>query len=116
MMNVHDLAKACGFTYFNGESLEGNSVAGAYCCDLLSWVIGRACDGDALVTVMSNPNVIAVAVMADLPCVILSEGVTPDDKALEKAKDNGVIVLSSPWTTYETAIKVNAVLKEAEDS
>ncbi len=115
MMNVHNLAAACGFTYFNGDSLEGNTVGGAYCCDLLSWVIGRACDGDALVTVMSNPNVIAVAVMADLPCVILSEGVKPDDKALEKAKENEVIVLSSPWTTYETAVKINAVLKAAGD-
>ncbi len=115
MMNVHDLAAACRFTYLNGESLQGNAVGGAYCCDLLSWVIGRAGDGDALVTVMSNPNVIAVAVMADLPCVILSEGVRLDDKALEKAKENDVIVLSSLKTTYETAIMIHAVLAESED-
>ena len=115
MMNVHDLAAACGFTYFNGESLQGDAVGGAYCCDLLSWVIGRAGDGDALVTVMSNPNVIAVAVMADLPCVILSEGVKPDDKALEKAKENDVIVLSSSRSTYETAVMIHAVLKKSGD-
>lgn len=111
-MNVHDLALACGFTYFNGEDLEGALVHGAYCCDLLSWVIGRAEETDALVTVMSNPNVVAVAVMAELPCVVFSEGVRPDEKALLKAKENDVILLSSQKTSYETAIEIfNAINK-----
>ena len=112
MMNVHELATACGFTYFNGESLEASSVEGAYCCDLLSWVIGRAVDTDALVTVMSNPNVIAVAVMAELPCVIFSEDVRPDEKALLKAQENDVILLSSKKTSYETAVAIYNALKQ----
>lgn len=105
-MNVHELAKACGFDYFNGEDLPARAVGGAYCCDLLSWVIGRAEEEDALVTVMSNPNVMAVAVMADLPCVVLAEGVRPDPAALEKAVQNDIIVLSSKETTYQTAVKI----------
>ncbi len=111
-MNVHELAAACGFKYYCGQDAEARTVGGAYCCDLLSWVIGRAEDDDALLTVMSNPNVIAVAVMADLPCVILTEGVKPDEKALEKAIDNDVIVLSSELTTYETAVMIHKVLEE----
>lgn len=109
-MNVHELAKSCGFTYLCGENAEARTVEGAYCCDLLSWVIGRAAEKDALVTVMSNPNVIAVAVMADLPCVILSEGVRLDENALSKARDNDVIVLSSSETTYKTALIIHQVL------
>lgn len=111
-MNVHELALACGFTYFNGKELEAALVKGAYCCDLLSWVIGRAEDTDALVTVMSNPNVIAVAVMAELPCVIFSEGVRPDEKALLKAQENDVILLSSQKTSYETAVAIYNALKK----
>lgn len=109
-MNVHELAAACGFTYYTGQNAEARPVSGAYCCDLLSWVIGRAGAEDALVTVMSNANVIAVAVMADLPCVILSEGVRLDEKALEKAAENDIIVLSSADTTYATALKIHAAL------
>lgn len=109
-MNVHELAASCGFTYLSGQELEARNVCGAYCCDLLSWVIGRAKEEDALVTVMSNPNVIAVAVMADLPCVILTEGVRPDGKVLEKAAENDVIVLSSEKTTYETAVLIKNAL------
>ncbi len=111
-MNVHELAAACGFTYYNGKEVEARSVSGAYCCDLLSWVIGRAGSEDALVTVMSNMNVMAVAVMADLPCVILSEGVRPDENALKKATDNDIIVLSSAETTYNTALKINQALQK----
>ncbi|MBQ7971561.1 MAG: AraC family transcriptional regulator [Clostridia bacterium] len=110
-MNVHELASACGFTYFYGEEIEGALVKGAYCCDLLSWVIGRAEETDALVTVMSNPNVIAVAVMAELPCVVFSEGVRPDERALLKAQENNVILLSSPKTSYETAVAIYNSLK-----
>lgn len=111
-MNVHELAAACGFTYFSGKEAEARPVRGAYCCDLLSWVIGRAEEEDALVTVMSNPNVMAVAVMADLPCVILSEGVKPDKNALEKAVENNIIVLSSQETTYQTAVLIHKKLQE----
>lgn len=111
-MNVHELAAACGFTYYTGENLEARTVGGAYCCDLLSWVIGRAGEEDALVTVMSNANVMAVAVMADLPCVILSEGVRPDDNALAKAKQNDIIVLSSQDTTYHTALNISKALSK----
>lgn len=111
-MNVHELAAACGFTYYSGKDAEARNVGGAYCCDLLSWVIGRAGDEDALVTVMSNPNVMAVAVMADLPCVILAEGVRPDETALTKAMENDIIVLSSQDTTYQTAVKIYQVLNQ----
>ena len=110
-MKVHELAKACGFIYYCGQDVEDREVGGAYCCDLLSWVISRAEGDDALVTVMSNPNVMAVAVMADLPCVILSEGVRPDETALAKAIDNDIIVLSSKDTTYQTAVRIHEVLK-----
>ncbi len=110
-MTVHELAAACGFEYYNGKDLDAREVGGAYCCDLLSWVIGRAEEDAALVTVMSNPNVMAVAVMADLPCVILSEGVRPDTLALEKAVQNEIIVLSSQEPTYETALKIHQAIE-----
>ena len=110
-MNVHELADKCGFTYLCGKECTARAVNGAYCCDLLSWVIGRAKDDDALITVMSNANVIAVAVMADLPCVVLSEGVRLDEKALEKAIENDVIVFSSEKTSYETAILIHNAMK-----
>lgn len=99
-MTIKELSEKTGFSIVNGN--DETNVTGAYACDLLSWVIGRAEEGNALVTVMTNINVIAVAVMADLSCVILTEDVKLDDNALVKAQQNDVAVLSSPYTTYET--------------
>ncbi len=110
-MKIADFTRACGFEYVVEPQNTDREIKGAYCCDLLSWVIGRAEDSDALVTVMANQNVIAVAVMADLPCVILSEGVRMDSKILEKARENDVAVLSSQLSTYETALLIGKVLE-----
>ena len=50
-------------------------ISGVYIGDLLSWVMGRANSGDAWLTIMSNMNIIAVASLADVACIILAEGV-----------------------------------------
>ena len=52
---------------------SGRQVTGGYCGDLLSWVMGRAKEGDAWITVMGNLNAVAVAVLADAACMILSD-------------------------------------------
>lgn len=112
-MKVSELCKAAGFTPVT-EDAEDREVGGVYACDLLSWVIGRAAENAALVTVMTNVNVIAVAVMADLSCVVLSEGVRLDNAALLKAQQNGVAVLSSDKPTFETCVELNRILNCAD--
>lgn len=100
-MTVKEMCERVNLSFITGEQLSEREVSGVYACDLLSWVIGRAEENSALVTVMTNVNVVAVAAMADLSCVILSEGVQPDENALAKAKDNDIILLSSDKTTFE---------------
>ncbi len=108
-MNVQQLVSECSLTPVHIADASAQ-VSGAYACDLLSWVIGRAEGGAALVTVMTNVNVIAVAVMADLPCVIICEGAALDEVALQRAKDQGISVLSSDKPTYETCLALGKVL------
>ena len=108
-MTVKELCEKCSFEPVYLAEEERN-VSGVYACDLLSWVIGRADEDAALVTVMTNVNVIAVAAMADLSCVVLSEGVKLDANALDKAKQNGIPVLSSDKTTYETCVILSKAL------
>lgn len=109
-MTVKELSDATGFLPVVMGDNADTQVSGVYACDLLSWVIGRAEENSALVTVMTNVNVIAVAAMADLSCVILTEGVKLDANALEKAEQNGIPVLVSDKTTYETCTILSKVL------
>ena len=79
-------------------------IHGVYIGDLLSWVMGRAKADDAWITIMSNINIVAVASLADVACIILAEGVNLDMSVIETARAKGVNVLSTQMPAYETAI------------
>ena len=85
-------------------------VTGAYVGDLLSWVMGRAPADSAWVTIMSNLNVVAVASLADVACVILSEDVSPDEDALKKAENEGINLLSVKESSYEVCALLSKLL------
>ena len=85
-------------------------VVGAYVGDLLSWVMGRAPADCAWVTIMSNLNVVAVASLADVACVILSEDVELDGDALKKAENEGINILSVAAGSYETCATLSKLL------
>ena len=71
--------------------------------------MGRAKADDAWVTVMGNVNSIAVAVLSDVSCIVLSENMQLDAEALERAGTQGVCVLASELPTYETTRKISAL-------
>ncbi len=85
-------------------------VDGAYCGDLLSWVMGRAACDNAWITIMTNINVIAVASLSDVSCVILAEGVTLDEDALKAARDKQINVLSTEKSSYEAAVLLGKLI------
>ena len=87
------------------------SVTGGYCGDLLSWVMGKAPADGAWMTIMSNVNVAAVAALTDAACVILTEGVSPDEPLLTRAKTQGINLLSTGLSTYECALHLGSLLK-----
>ena len=104
-MTVKELCASCGFSEICMPEPE-REVSGAYMGDLLSWVMGRADFDNAWITIMSNINVIAVASLSDVSCVILAEGVNLEDEIKEKAVEKGINVLSSPLPSFETAEKL----------
>ncbi len=85
-------------------------IAGAYAGDLLSWVMGRAAADNAWVTIMSNVNVIAVASLADVSCVILCEGVTLPEDVRQTAEQKEINVLSTELPSYETAVLLSQLI------
>ncbi len=85
-------------------------VTGVYIGDLLSWVMGRATSGDAWITIMSNRNIAAVATLADTACVILAEGVQPDEGVAELAEQKGINLLLSSVSAYDTALRLRDAL------
>ena len=87
---------------------EGDREAeGVYIGDLLSWVMGRAQSGNAWLTIMSNLNIVAVATLSDVSCILLCEGVVPEDAVKATAEAKGVNILTTELTAYEAAKKLS---------
>lgn len=101
-MTVTELAQSMALRPFALPQPQ-REVEGGYVGDLLSWVMGRAQEKNAWVTIMSNQNVAAVALMAEVSCVILTEGVVPDDALLQRAEQQGINLLGTDLSTFDTA-------------
>lgn len=101
-MKVSELASIEGFGTIALPDGE-REISGVYIGDLLSWVMGRAKADDAWITIMSNINIVAVASLADVACIILAEGVQLDVAVTETARSKGVNVLSCSMPAYEVA-------------
>lgn len=108
-MTVNELAEKCSFQKIAVPHGE-REIASGYAGDLLSWVMGRAKEDCAWITIMSNINIVAVASLVDVGCIILSEGVTADENVIETAKEKGVNILSTQLTTYETAVIIGKLI------
>ena len=109
-LKVKDLMEPLKCTVLAGPDGLENEVKDGYCCDLLSWVVGRAEENSAWITVMTNINVVAVAVMAEVSCVIITEGAKPDADVIQKAVSSGVIVLSTELSSYKAAVILGKLL------
>ena len=83
----------------SGEALL-REVRGGHCGDLLSWVMGKIEAGDIWVTIMSNPNVAAVAFLSGAACVLLAEGVLPDEGLMSRALDEDIPLMSSEKSAF----------------
>ena len=80
---------------------EDRDVTCGYVCDLLSWVMSHGDTGMAWVTVQTHMNVIAVAVLSEMACVILPEGIDMEEESLAKAVAENMVVLQSPLSAFD---------------
>lgn len=106
-MKVSELEKELGLKLITKQDYSDREVSGCYIGDLLSWVMGRAKPDDVWITIMSNINIAAVASLADVACIILAEGVLPDEGVREKADLQDIIIFGSDKTSYELAAQIS---------
>ena len=107
-MTVNDVVKIPQLEVVNLE--EDRPVESVFTCDLLSVCMAKAPMDGAWVTVMGNRNVIAVAALADVSCVIVAEGCHFDEDAVEAARGK-VTLLCSELPVFETACLVHQGLQ-----
>ncbi len=92
-------------TLIQAENLTALPLTGevktGYACDLLSWVMSKGEEQMAWVTVQTHMNVIAVAVLLEMACVILPENIQMEEGSLKKAEEENMPVLKSPLSAFK---------------
>jgi len=115
-MKVRELMELIGASSLNPEANLDTDISCGYACDLLSWVLAHGKAGMAWCTVQTHVNVIAVSVLMEMACVILVEGVEPEEASLKKAIDEEMPILATNKTAYEVCVLMGqaGVLPPAE--
>ena len=90
----------------DGNCLD-REISGVYICDLLSWVMSHADKGDVWITVHTHLNIVAVALLVELACIVVPEDIKVEEATIKKANEEGIVILSSEKTAYQIAVEAN---------
>jgi predicted transcriptional regulator len=108
-ITVDFIVDKLGLSVLCGREYLHRNVSSGYCCDLLSWVMAHAEKGSAWITVQTHVNIVAIATLLDISCIIVPEGIDVNSKVIEKAEEEGVVMLSSYKTGFELAGELYAI-------
>lgn len=87
---------------------EGNiEVEGVYIGDLLSIVMSKAKKNYAWITIQTHINIVAVAELIELACIIVVEGMDVDKETIEKAKELEIAVFKTRESAYQMACRMS---------
>lgn len=103
-MKVKDLIEK-GYKLLTNQYMDklNEDIGGVYICDLLSWVMSHAKTGDVWITVQVHVNIVAVALLTGVSCIIIPEGISVNEDTLKRADKEGIPILSIQKPSYEAS-------------
>ena len=111
-MTVKELVEKMNLTVFCGQENLNREIKGGYTSDLLSDVMGNAMEGNIWITLQTHKNVMAVASLKEMACIILVKNLVPNDETIEQSNEEDLPILQTSLPTYEIAGLVYNLLHE----
>lgn len=112
MITTEQIVKELKLQVFTGEDLAATDLRGGYVSDLLSDVMGHAREGELWITLQSHVNVVAIASLKELAAVLLVKGIQPERTVVEKAGEEGVVLLGTSEDAFTIAGKLYQLLNK----
>ncbi len=103
-MKVRELAEKSGFQVHADEIAFDKEIEGVFCGDLLSWVMGNCHESNAWITVQTHLNVVAVAALKEISCLIIVQDASIPQETLDKAKEEHIAVFETSMSAYEACV------------
>lgn len=104
-MKIGDIVKELGLkTLCSGDMSK--DVASVITGDLVSFIVGKAQPGSIWITVQNHLNVAAVAVLKDIPCIIVSSGRPVMDDLKARCEMEDITLLSADESSFSLCSKL----------
>jgi predicted transcriptional regulator len=100
-INLRDIVKPLNLQVICCEEFLDQEIKGGYAGDLLSDVMAHAQKGDIWVTRQVHPNIVAVAAIRMIPCIIIVNNFKPEEETVKKAISKKMPIMSSDLTAFE---------------
>ncbi len=105
-MKIKDLIERCGLEALSEVYEPDREVSGGYTSDLLSDVIANSEKDNIWITMQTHLNIIAVASLKELTAILIVMNREIDKDALEKAKEEKILILRTNLTAYQISGKI----------
>jgi len=111
-MQVNEIVKALNLKVFSGEKGLINEINNGYVSDLLSDVMGTADADSAWITLQTHKNVMAIASLKELACIILVKGFKPEADTTLQSNEENIPILGTDKQAFEIAAELYNLLKK----
>src|SRR3990172_8167043 len=112
-MKLNDIVSALELKVITGGGAMEQEITGAYVSDLLSDVLGNSQKGQLWITLQTHINIVAVAVMKEIPGIVFIGGKLPDKQIINKAESEGIVLLASPLANFELTGRLYQLLNQS---
>ena len=102
-MKVQELVDKLGLKVLAGKNGLDRDIDGCYISDLLSDVMGNAQEGNIWITLQTHKNVMAVASLKEMSCVILVKDLGANEDTINQATEEELPILQTSLPTFEIA-------------
>ena len=105
-MTVKEIAQILDAQWLCGQEEEDRVVHYAFASDMMSDVLAYVQEDTVLLTGLVNSQSVRTAEMLDLPCVVFVRGKNPHQDAILRARELGMVALSTQYTMFESCGKL----------
>lgn len=108
-MQVKDVVEKLSIEVLTGTIGLDKEIKSGFVGDLLSVVMGKAKEGCAWVTIQGHLNIVAVASLVGVACIIVTEGFEVEADTILKAKEEGIAILTTSLSSYQIVAKLTGL-------
>ena len=109
-MTINEAIRKLDLKIITKPNFDDIEISGCYIGDPLSHVMSKAQQKNIWITVQTNINIVAVATLTEVSCIIIPEEIIVDEATINKANIQDIVILSSSKNSYELAIGINNLL------